>query len=335
MTTRRTLLTRLLAASALPTLGAWPLQGLAQSSPAFPSRPITILVGFPPGGGVDGPLRQVAERLRQALGVSVVVENLAGANQMLAIRKLMAANPDGHTLFAGTGSSLSQNPTLDPSLGYNPLSDFTLIGRFAVSPAILVVPASSPFQTFEDLVAFGRANPGKLRYASAGIGSTSHLGIELLARQLGITVQHIPYRGDSAAAVDTAEARVDFGLNVSTTLIPFLPGGKLRLLATTSVKPLAFAPNVRSLAVAAGPELAILDPYTFYGLVGPKNLPQPVVDVLGRALSDATRSPEIGKSYREVMYAEPVSETPAQFRAFLQRQIGEWAPYAGKLDKAA
>ncbi|RYJ02106.1 MAG: hypothetical protein EON52_20235 [Actinomycetales bacterium] len=118
-------------------------------------------------------------------------------------------------------------------------------------------------------------------------------------------------------------------------MIPFLPGGKLRLLATTSVKPLAFAPNVRSLAVAAGPELAILDPYTFYGLVGPKNLPQPVVDMLGRALSEATRSPEIGKSYREVMYAEPVSETPAQFRAFLQRQIGEWAPYAGKLDKAA
>ncbi len=332
MTTRRTLLGASLATAAL-TLAGLPLHTLAQATD-YPNRAITIMVGFPPGGGVDGPLRQLAEKMRQSLGVSVVVENIAGANQMLAIRKLMAAKPDGYTLFAGTGSSLSQNPVLNPALGYNPLNDFALIGRFAVSPAIIVVPASSPFQTFEELVAFGKANPGKLRYASAGIGSTSHAGIEVLAQKLGMQVLHVPYRGDSAAAVDTAEGRVDFGLNVSTTLIPFMQTGKLRMLATTSTKPLAFAPKLRSLATAAGPEMAILDPYTFYGLVGPKGLPQPIVERISRALNEATASAEIGKSYREVMLAEPVAESPAQYRSFLQKQIGEWTPWASKLEKA-
>lgn len=329
MLNRRDLACALLGAALMPL----PLSAIAQAQD-FPSKAITILVGFPPGGGVDGPLRQVAQKLNQSLGVPVVVENVPGANQILAIRKLMQANPDGYTLFAGTGSSLSQNPTLNPALTYDPLVDFTLIGRFAVSPAILVVPSTSPFQTFEELAAHARANPGKLRYASAGIGSTSHLGIEVLAQKLGTSFLHVPYRGDSAAAVDTAEGRVDFGLNVSTTLIPFMPGGKLRMLATTSTTPLAFAPKVRSLATVAGPDMAIVDPYTFYGLVGPKGLPQPVVDRIGKALAEATRSPEILKSYRDVMYAEPVSETPAQFRAFLQKQIGEWKPWAGKLEVA-
>jgi len=299
----------------------------------YPVRSITILVGFPPGGGVDGPLRQVSERMRQSLGVPVVIENLPGANQILAIRKLKNATPDGYTLFAGTGSSLSQNPVINPALGYNPLTDFALIGRFAQSPAVLVVPSSSPFKTFEDLIAHARANPGRLRYASAGIGSTSHIGIEYLAQKLGIEVIHVPYKGDLAAAVDTAEARVDFGLNVTTTLVPFIPTGKLRMLATTSTSQLTFAPQTRSLISVAGPEMAILDPYTFYGLVGPKGMSKSIIDRISRALNEAVRTPEFVKNLREVMYAEPVAETPEQFRVFTQRQLTGWAPYAGKFDQ--
>ena len=295
----------------------------------YPSRQITILLGFPPGGGTDGPSRLIADKLRASLGVPVVVDNRPGANQMVAIRALLASAPDGYTLLVGTGSSLAQNPGLNPNLGYDPLRDFTPVGRFGVSSSAIVVGPSMPVKTLKELIDYVRAHPGKPTYASGGVGAAGHLGMELLSRMLGLSMVHVPYRGDGPAIIDVAEGRVDIMMASFNTLPAFT--SRVRMLASTSLTPLSYAADVPTLVQAGMPELAVLDPYTFFGIVGPARLPPEIVGKLSQALNEATRSPDVTSFFRERLYTEPVTETPAQFRAYIEQQLGKWKPYAGKI----
>ena len=207
------------------------LAGTAGAQP-FPTRQITLLVGFPPGGGTDGPSRIIADRMRASLGVPVVVENRPGGQQMVAIRAVQASPPDGYTLLVGTGSSLAQNPSLNPAIGYDPLRDFTLIAQFGVSQGVIVVHSSVPVQTLQELVAYLRKNPGQ-SYATGGVGAAAHLSMSLLTSKLGLEMVHVPYKGDGPAMVDLASGRVPIGM--MSYISARGAGDKVRILAATSV----------------------------------------------------------------------------------------------------
>jgi tripartite-type tricarboxylate transporter receptor subunit TctC len=301
----------------------------ATASGPWPQKPITLLLGFPPGGGTDGPSRQIADKLRASLGVPVVVENRPGANQMTAIRALLAAPPDGYTLLVGTGSSLAQNPALNASLGYDPLKDFTPIARFGVSSSAIIVGPSMQAKTLPEFIEHVKANPGKVTFASGGIGAAGHLSMELFAKRLGLEMRHVPYKGDGPAMIDVAEGRVDAMMASYNSLPPF--AGRVRRLASTAATVLPYATDVPTLAQAGLPELAMLDPYTFFGIVGPANLPQDIVNKVNAAVNEATRSPDLASFFRERLYTEPVSESPAQFRTYVEQQFAKWRPFRGQI----
>lgn len=296
----------------------------------FPSRQITLLVGFPPGGGTDGPSRVIADRMRASLGVPVVVENRPGGQQMIAIRAVQASPPDGYTLLVGTGSSLAQNPALNPAVGYDPLRDFTLVAQFGVSQGVIVVHSSVPAQTLQELVAYLRKNPGQ-SYATGGVGAAAHLSMSLLTARLGLEMVHVPYKGDGPAMVDLASGRVPIGM--MSYISARGAGDKVRILAATSEQRLPYAPEVPSLAESGMPELVVLDPYTFFGIVGPAGMPADVVARLNRAVQDAVASPDVASAFAK-LYTIPVSGSAEGFRAYVERQLAKWKPYAGKFQLA-
>ena len=297
---------------------------------SFPTRQITLLVGFPPGGGTDGPSRIIADRMRASLGVPVVVENRPGGQQMVAIRAVQASPPDGYTLLVGTGSSLVQNPSLNPAIGYDPLRDFTLIAQFGVSQGVIVVHSSVPVQTLQELVAYLRKNPGQ-SYATGGVGAAAHLSMSLLTSKLGLEMVHVPYKGDGPAMVDLASGRVPIGM--MSYISARGAGDKVRILAATSVARLPYAPEVPSLSEAGLPELVVLDPYTFFGIVGPPGMPADVVARLNRAVQDAVASPDVVSAFGK-LYTVPVSGSAEDFRIFVEQQQAKWKPYAGKFELA-
>ena len=305
------------------------LAGVA-SAQTFPTRQITLLVGFPPGGGTDGPSRVIADKMRASLGVPVVVENRPGGQQMVAIRAVQASPPDGYTLLVGTGSSLAQNPALNPAIGYDPLRDFTLIGQFGVSQGVIVVHSSVPAQTLQELVEYLRKNPGQ-SYATGGVGAAAHLSMSLLTSKLGLEMVHVPYKGDGPAMVDLASGRVPVGM--MSYISARGAGDKVRILAATSVQRLPYAPEVPSLSESGLPELVVLDPYTFFGIVGPPGLPPEIVARLNRAVQDAVASPDVAAAFGK-LYTVPVSGSAQDFRAYVEQQLGKWKPYAGKFQLA-
>ena len=296
----------------------------------YPSRQITLLVGFPPGGGTDGPSRIIADKMRASLGVPVVVENRPGAGQMVAIRAAQAAQPDGYTLLVGTGSSLVQNPALNPAIGYDPLKDFTLIGQFGVSQGVIVVHSSLPAQTLQELVAYLKKNPGQT-FATGGVGASAHLSMSLLASKLGLDMTHVPYKGDGPAMVDLASGQVKVGMMSYVSAKG--AGDRVRILAATSVNRLPYAPEVPALSETGLPELVVLDPYTFFGIVGPPKLPADVVARLNRAVQDAVAAPDTVAAFQK-LYTTPVSGSAADFQSFVEQQLAKWKPYAGKFQLA-
>lgn len=302
----------------------------AASAQTFPARQITLIVGFPPGGGTDGPSRVVADKMRASLGVPVVVENKPGGQQMIAIRTLQASPPDGYTLLVGTGSSLAQNPALNPAVTYDPLRDFSLIGQFGVSQGVIVVHSSVPAQTLQELIAYLRKNPGQT-YATGGVGAAAHLSMSLLIAKLGLDMVHVPYKGDGPAMVDLASGRVPIGMMSYVSARG--AGDKVRILASTSVKRLPYAPNVPSLSESGMPELDVLDPYTFFGIVGPANMPPEIVARLNRAIQEAVGSPELAAAFQK-LYTVPVTGSAQDFERYVAQQLAKWKPYAGKFKLA-
>ena len=299
------------------------LAGIAHAQ--YPNRQITLLVGFPPGGGTDGPSRVIADRMRASLGVPVVVENRPGAGQMVAIRAATAAAPDGYTLLVGTGSSLAQNPALNPQIGYDPLRDFTLVAQFGVSQGVIVVHSSLPTQSLQELVAYLRKNPGT-PFASGGVGAAAHLSMSLLTARLNLEMTHVPYKGDGPAMVDLAAGTLKVGMMSYSSARG--AGDKVRMLAATSVNRLPYAPEVPSLSETGLPELVVLDPYTFFGIVGPAKMPADVVARLNRAVQDAVATPEVASAFAK-LYTVPVSGSAQAFQAYVELQLGRWRPDAG------
>ena len=293
----------------------------AAAAQVFPDRPIQLLVGFPPGGGVDIVARQLAETLSVQLGQRVVVENKAGAAGNIAMEAVARAKPDGYTLLMGNLGMLSANPALYPKLSFDPAKDFAPIARVVVTPLVAVVPAALPAQNLAQFVALARARPGEFNFGSGGNGNINHLAGELLKLQSSIQMQHIPYKGSAPALVDLAGGRIQLMVDGGNVVQPFVKDGRARALAVTGETRSPAMPDVPTAKESGMPDFVI---YGWQGVLAPTGTPQAIIDRLSAEIGKALAAPDL-KSRLSAQGTEPSYQSPAEFRAYIASEQKRWA----------
>jgi len=296
----------------------------ADATDAFPARAIRILVGFGAGGGADTLARLYAQRMSSLLNVPIIVENRPGASQLLALRPLMTAAPDGYTLALGTGSALSQGPGVRDDLPYDPLKDFTHVAMVATAPGVFFTHPAMPVQTMGALIAHLKANPGTFNYGSAGVGAANHLQLEYVQTVTGVKVEHIPYKSDQEVTREVAAGAVHMGLTIAQFAIPLAQDGRLRALAVTGAKRLGALPHVPAITETDVTELHGMDNYTFYGLLGPAGMPQAVVKRLNDAVNQVSTMPDVAARMRDALFFDPATGSPDGLRRTIQTEIAKW-----------
>jgi tripartite-type tricarboxylate transporter receptor subunit TctC len=301
--------------------------GLAAGVPAaaqdYPARPVTIVVPFSAGGGVDAMARLLADRLRASLGQQVVVDNKPGASGMLGALAVVRAAPDGYTLLLGSAGETAINPYVYKArMQYAPDKDLAPITAIARVPNVLVANPALPVKNVEELVAYAKKNPGKLTYATSGIGNLQHLNGELLEELAGIKMNHVPYRGASNQLTDLAGGNVDLSFVSYAGAGPFIKSGRLKALAVTSAKRASFAPDIP--AIAENPALAKYNLENWFGLFAPAATPQAVQTQLNAAVVKALQDPELAKRLRD-QGGEPAPMTAQQFRDFIKTESVQYA----------
>jgi tripartite-type tricarboxylate transporter receptor subunit TctC len=298
----------------------------AAPGPTYPSKPIRFIVGFPPGGATDLVARTISQKLADALGQPVVVDNRPGAASNIA-GELVATSPkDGHTLFLGTVST-SINPTLYKKLPYDPLRDFAPVTQVTSTPFVVAVHPSLPVRSVKDLIALAKASPGKLAYASAGSGSGGHLFVEMFAAMTQVKLVHVPYKGAAPATTATMSGETQVLFDNVTTLLPVTRAGKLRGLAVTTMKRSAAAPELPTVAEAALPGY---DANAWFGMFVPAGTPQSVIDRLHAETVKIVKLPDTHERFLS-LGAEPVGSIPAEFGSFFRSEVAKW----GKVVKAS
>jgi tripartite-type tricarboxylate transporter receptor subunit TctC len=313
---RRAAMLAMLCLAATATVGA--------SAQDYPSRPIRILLGFGPGGIGDLVARLYAQKMSELLKSPVIVDIKPGAAQMVAIRALQNSPPDGYTLYLATGSSLVHNPGLRKDLGYDPLKDFTLISMVDTVPAVIITNPSLPVRSMGELIAYLKANPGKLNYASAGLGSSTHLATEVFLNAIGATMAHIPYKSDADTAREVTAGTVQVGFLNAANAAPAIKAGNVRGLAVTTPSRLSQLPEVPTLAETGIEALADLEPHTLHALVGPAGIPVPIVARLNETINKISAMPDVEDRMRNTLLLEPAASTPASFRAFVEKELAKW-----------
>ncbi len=253
----------------------------------FPNRPVRMVIGFPPGGGVDIVARLIAPRLSEALGQPFLVENRAGANGNIAMDAVHQSPPDGYTLFYGNVGNLAVTNALYRNLSFDTLRDFVPIGQTMESFSVIAVNAELPIRTLPELMAYARANPGRLNGASAGAGGPTHLALELFKRQFSLDIVHVPYRGSAPAIVDLAGGRVQMIIDGYSLMRAAVESGRVRVLAVAASRREALLPDIPTTAEAGAPGF---EAGSWHMLTAPRGTPQPVLDrieaALGRALAE-------------------------------------------------
>ena len=305
-------------AAALGLAGA--LAGTAAHAADFPSHPIRIVVPYAAGGGVDIVTRLVGEKMGEALGQPIIVDNRPGAATNIGMGAVAQADPDGYTLLTAS-NTLASNASLFSKLSFDPAHDFTPVGSIGYAPLVVVVPQPSPAKTLKDLIAYGKANPGKLTYASAGNGSSGHLASELLKAEGGFQALHVLYKGGAPAITDLLGQRIDFMSINPLEVISHIQAGKLRPLAVLNAQPAALLPDVPTTASLGLPHAVAT---VWWGLVGPRGLPEPVVQRLNGALQKALNDPAVQKRLSE-LGAVPTPGTAAQFGTFVADETAKWS----------
>jgi len=308
---------RRLASFALALAAAAPLAG-AQT---YPTKPIRFIVNTAPGGSTDLVTRIVAQHMSDQLGQTIVVDNRAGADGLIGIRAARSAAADGYTILAATGTLLVQ-PLLKSDAGYHPLKDFNGIGLIARSPLLLMVGGDQPDRSFSDFVARAKANPGKLTYASAGIGTLTHLPLALIVQQANLQLQHIPYKGTGPAFADVGAGRVTAVMTAYTSGLPHLQSGKMRPIGVSSTARLAALPNLPTLSEQG---LAGYSFYTWYALLAPAGTPNAAIQKLAEALRTTQGNKDLAERFR-IDGSEITPMTPGEFGGYLKQE-------AAKLDK--
>ncbi|QKV55544.1 Bug family tripartite tricarboxylate transporter substrate binding protein [Comamonas antarctica] len=289
----------------------------------YPAKAITIVVPFSAGGGVDAMARLLAEKLRASLQQTVLVDNKPGASGMVGAAAVSKAAGDGYTLLLGSAGETSINPLIYKSrMQYQPQRDLAPIGLVARVPNVLVANPGLPVGNLAELAAYAAKNPGKLSYATSGVGNPQHLNGELLQSVLGVKMQHVPYKGASGQLVDVASGAVDLTFVSYAGAAPFLKGNRVKALAVTSAKRTSFAPEIP--AIAETPAAKAYDLENWFGVFAPAKTPAAIQARLSEAIAAALKDPDLARRLRE-QGGEPEPMTQAQFRDFIARESAKYA----------
>ena len=291
--------------------------GLAHAQD-YPNKPIRMIVPYPPGGGTDVVARIVNEKLSLELGQSIVIDNKGGAGGSVGTEIASKAAPDGYTILL-TLSSHTINPKLFPKLGYDVERDFIPISLAASIPQILVANPSVPASNMQELLAWLKANPGKVNYASVGVGSPAHIAGELLKLKSGVQMTHVPYKGGGPAMTDVIGGQVQLAIVSMPAALQFVKAGRVKALAVASAKRSASAPDVPTIA-EGGLDVVV---ESWYGVLVPAKTPAPIVAKLNAAMVRVLAMPDV-KEKLFAQGAEAVSNTPAEFEAIIHDELGRW-----------
>jgi tripartite-type tricarboxylate transporter receptor subunit TctC len=286
----------------------------------YPSRPVRLIVGFTPGGGVDINARMLAPRLSEYLGQQVIVENRPGAGTNIANELVAKSAPDGYTLLVNT-PAIAINMSLYRNLGFDTLRDFTPVSVISESPNVLVVNAKLPAHSVKDLIAMARTSPGKLNYSSAGVGTTQHLAAELFKLRTGTFVVHIPYKGTAPSLAGLIGGEVELSFANIPSIQAHLKSGRLRALAVTAARRDPQIPDVPTMKEAG---LEGVEVVVWYGVFAPAGTPREIVQKLADGIQRATRDPETSKRLLE-QGAVPVGNTPEEFAKLVREEVARWA----------
>lgn len=302
--------------------GILPASPSAWSAPtAYPQGPITLVIGYGPGGATDTIARLIARSISEDLGQSVVVENKSGASSNHGAESVARSAPDGYTLYVGTIAN-TINRTLYRQLNYDFVEDFAAIGRIATVTNVLVVNNKLPISNLDEYIAYARANPGKLTCASSGIGSSIHLSCELFKMRTQTDILHIPYRGSGPAVTALLGEQVDSMFDNLPSSLPHVRAGKLRAIGVTSDVPTPFAPDIPAIM---GAGVAGFDVQSWFGLLAPAGTPPEIVIRLNQSLNKALASSELQTIYSERGYTAPEGDnSPESFARFINAEIDKW-----------
>jgi tripartite-type tricarboxylate transporter receptor subunit TctC len=289
---------------------------------SYPAKPVRIVVPFAPGGGSDFIARFMAQRLTEAWGKQVIVENKPGAGGVLGIESGIKSAPDGYTLTL-IASSYTVNPSIY-KLNFDPVADITPIIQMSQGPLLIVARPSLPVKSTQDLIALAKSKPGQVNFASSGQGSVIHLATELFGSMAGIKMNHIPYKGTGPALTDTIGGQTDVFFSSTATAMPHVQSGKLRALAVTTAKRIPALPNVPTVAESGLPGYEVV---LWHGLIGPKGLPRPIVE---RVNSDVTKTLALKQTAEQLQSdgVAPAGGTPEQFLAQIRKEIEVWRKVA-------
>ena len=307
------------AGGALAALGAL---AFAQD---YPSKPIRLIIGFPPGGSNDIVARQLAPRLSDALATQVVVENRPGANATIATELVARSAPDGYTLTLASASPLAISPHTYSKIGYDTLRDFAGITTVAMTPELVAVHPTLPVRSLKELVALARAQPGKLNFASAGNGGLPHLAIELFKTLARVNVQHVPYKGAAPAAVDLVGGHIEGMIMDFPAIYTHVQQGKMRGLAMAAEKRMPLMPEIPTTAEQGIPGLIAVN---WFSIVAPARTPRPVQEKLHAALVRVATTAEMKKNFTALGIESMTSGSPEEFMKFLQAELTRWGKVA-------
>jgi len=307
----------------LALLTAAVVSGLATIATAqnYPTRPITLVVPFPPGGSTTIVARIVTDRMADAIGQQFVVDNRGGAGGTLGTRQVAKGAPDGYTIALGYTGTLAIGPSLFPNVGYDVRTDFAPIGRIGVAPSAVVVHPSFPVHSVAELIAYAKANPGKVDYASAGIGTVGHVAGEYFAIATGIKLTHIPYKGTGPAITDLLGGHIPLSFSPIPAVHESAKSGLLRMLAVTSAKRSALLADMPTIAESGVPGF---DAVLRYGLVAPAGTPRPIIERLNAALRVTLDSEEVRKRLA-IEGAEPLPSTPEEYAVDIDHEETQWS----------
>ena len=304
------------------TLGGLPGLAYAQASD-FPNRPIKIVVPFAAGGGPDVLTRRMAMKMAEVIGKgsTIVVENIVGAGGIVAAQNVARQRPDGYTLLLGASSHITQK-AMEPSVAFDPMKDFTHITRTVFTPSILVVAANSPYKSVDDVVAAAKKEPGKLNYASGGVGSAAHLCAAAMVLQAKIDVVHVPYKGSVEIVPSILSNATQFAIPIASTALPLVQAGQVRALAVTSAQRMPSLPDVPTLAETFKTQDLALD--AWFGLWGPAGTPAAVVEIIAKAVAKSYEDPALRSGSEAAGALVAVTASPAEFTKFIEAEAAKF-----------
>jgi tripartite-type tricarboxylate transporter receptor subunit TctC len=293
----------------------------AEDVAKFPSKTVTLIVPYAPGGSSDTRARMLAAKMSATLGQTIIVDNKAGAGGNIGTAAIAHAAPDGYTIGIGNFAPLSVNKAMMPKMPFDPQKDLAPIILIERGPLVLVVPEKSPLKSFKDLLAFGKANPDKVNFASAGTGGAYHLAGEMLSQATGVPMVHVPYKGGGPATTDLLAGQVTFMFDMAPAVLPHIKEHKMRALAVAHEKRLAQLPDVPTLGELGLKDMAMSN---WFGLVAPKGTPPEIIAKLNAAANKALKEPDVVKAITEPGNVL-AGGTPEQFLTFVNSETARWS----------